>query len=408
VHETAEASELPLAGLRVIDLTHMLAGPYATMLLADMGADVVKVESLDGEFIRHAGPNITDQDSYGGYFQSVNRNKRSLALDLKTDDGREIFLKLVEHSDALVENFRTGVMEKLGFGYEQLRTVNSRLVYGCIRGFGDPRTGESPYVDWPAYDVIAQAMGGVMEVTGLPDGEPMKTGPGIGDIFPASLLATGLLAALYAARITGKGRFVDVAMYDAMLSLSERIVYQHSFSGSVPTRQGNSHPFFEPFGVFPALDGWVTIAAPSDVYWRILLTRMDRADLIQDPRFEKDAARNAHRDEVRMVVAEWTSARTTAEIRAALGGHVPFGPVQNIEAILADPHVAARHMIATVAHPPSGREVRIAGQPVKFAGLPDRPPRPAPTLGQDTELILGGLGYEPDVVEILRKKGVLR
>src|SRR5437764_3932873 len=234
------APERPLHGLRVVDLTRMLAGPYCTMLLADLGADVVKVEPPGGDGTRSTGPFAEDDElrAYGGYFQSVNRNKRSIAVDLKQEAGREVVARLAAAADVLVENFRPGVMERLGLGYESLAEANPRLVYAAVRGFGDPRTGDSPYRDWPAFDVTAQAFGGFMGITGPMPGQPQKAGPGIGDIFPATLAAPGVLAAVHHRRETGRGQFVDVAMYDGVLALCERIVYQHSYAGAVPSQQG--------------------------------------------------------------------------------------------------------------------------------------------------------------------------
>ncbi|GLZ49870.1 CoA transferase [Actinomycetospora sp. NBRC 106375] len=398
----------PLRGFRVIDLTHMLAGPYATMMLADFGADVIKIESQAGEFIRRSGPFLSDDDAYGGYFASVNRNKASVCLDLKAPEGREVFLELVAGSDALVENFRAGVMERLGFSYEALREVNPRLVYGCIRGFGDPRTGVSPYVDWPAYDVIAQAMGGLMGITGDANGAPTKTGPGLGDIFPASLLINGVLAAMLDAQRSGRGRFVDVAMYDAIVSLCERLVYQHSITGAVPSRIGNAHPFFAPFGVYRAEDGWIAIAAPNDDLWARLAAIMGRQDLVGDHPFARSANRTASRDEVVGIVSDWAARHTIDVLKELLGAQIPFGPVQTVDQIVADEHVAARRMVRAVDHPGSGARISIAGQPVKFGGPPEAEPRSAPLLGADTNRVLSDLGYSADAIDSLREEGVTR
>src|SRR5215471_2217611 len=221
----------PLEGLRVVDLSLMLAGPYASMLLADLGADVVKVEPPRGDSTRATGPFRPGDgpEALGGYFQSVNRGKRSVVLDLKNPADRGRFVALVRVADVLVENYSAGVMDRLGLGYERLAAENPRLVYGAIRGFGDPRSGASPYQDWPAFDVVAQAMGGFLSITGTAEGTPVKAGPGIGDLFPAVLLALGVTSAVYQARHTGRGQFVDVAMYDAVLSLCERMVYQYSY-----------------------------------------------------------------------------------------------------------------------------------------------------------------------------------
>ncbi|GAB7006429.1 CoA transferase [Nocardioides sp. AN3] len=398
----------PLRGIRVLDLTHMLAGPYATMTLADLGADVIKVEPLAGDLIRRYGPDITAEDAYGGYFASINRNKRSVSLDLRSEAGRSVMLRMVAQCDVLVENFRVGVMDRLGLSFEALLQVNPRLVYGCIRGFGDPRTGEGPLTDWPAYDVVAQAMGGAMQITGDPAGPPMKTGPGLGDIFPAALLTSGILAGVVRAERTGRGSFVDVSMYDAMVSLCERIVYQYSVDGSVADRMGNSHPFFEPFGLYPAKDGWFALAAPSPSIWQLLATLIDREDLASDDRLSSGQGRSAHRDLVRTAIEEWSRSRTLTEIGDQLGGRVPFGPVQDATQIVHDPHLARRDMLWTVAHPPTGAPLTIAGQPIHFGGTRTDEVRPAPVLGEHTAEVLTGLGFSADEIADGLRDGVLR
>ena len=286
-----------LAGTKVVDLTQMLAGPYCTMMLADHGAEVVKIEPVDGDPTRHFGPFPADdsQRHFGGYFQSTNRNKLSLALDLKRPEGRDLLVRLAREADILVENFRAGVMDRLGLGYEVLAAENPRLVYAAIRGFGDPRTGKSPHVDRPAFDVVAQAMGGTMGITGPDADTPIKIGPGIGDIFPAALAAFGILAAYHHAVRTGQGQFLDVAMYDGMVSLCERIVYQQSYTGRSPHPEGNHHPILCPFGTFPARDGQVTIGCPRDSFWVELTGIMERPELAADPRFRTNNDRLAHR-----------------------------------------------------------------------------------------------------------------
>lgn len=398
----------PLRGIRILDLTHMLAGPYATMLLADLGADVIKIEPLTGEFIRGAGPTFGDEhEEFGGYFQSVNRNKRSLALDLRSEQGRELLLDLVESVDAVVENFRVGTMEGFGLGWEVLRERNPRLVYGCIRGFGDPRTGSSPYVSWPAYDIVAQAMSGFMMVNGFPDREPVKSGIGIGDIFPAALLDIGVLSALLHARTTGQGRFVDVGMYDAMLSLAERNVYQYSIGGEIPNRIGNSHPLFSPFGVYRTVDGWVAIAAPNNREWSVLAPLMGMPELVTDERFADPHQRGRNADLVREVLESWTTQRTSAAVAEVLGGRVPVGPVQSAADIAADPHVAIRDMIVDVEQPGSDRKVSIAGTPIKFAPAPTAKIERAPRLGEHTRDILTDLGITQERAESLLNSRVV-
>jgi crotonobetainyl-CoA:carnitine CoA-transferase CaiB-like acyl-CoA transferase len=385
----------PLAGIEVVDLTQALAGPYCAMMLADLGAHVIKVEPFDGDHARQQQPFMPDDTArhYGGYFGSVNRNKQSLALDLKHPAGREVLERLVRRADVLVENFRVGVMERLGLGYERLRELNPRLVYGCIRGFGDPRTGASPYAQWPAFDIVAQAMGGIMGITG-PDAEhPVKIGPGVGDIFPASLLAFGILAAVRHAERTGEGQFVDVGMYDGILALCERIVYQHAYTGTAPQPQGNTHPLLVPFDIFPTRDGWVTIAAPRDAQWAELARILGRADLAEHPDFKENNVRIARAAEVRRLIGDWTQVRSTAQVMAALGGRVPAGPVQSAADIAADPHVAARTMHVSLEHPGSTRQGTYAGTPVKFTRTQPDPPRRAPLLGEHTEQVLQELGY---------------
>lgn len=399
-----------LTGVRVVDLTQMLSGPYATMLLADLGAEVIKVEPLTGDVTRLQGPHLTQQDgqaSYGGYFHSVNRNKRSLALDLKSEEGKQVLLRLVRSADVLVENFRVGVMERLGLSYEVLREENPRLVYAAIRGFGDPRTGKSPYSDWPAFDVVAQAMGGFMGITGPGPGQPMKAGPGVGDLFPAALSAVGLLAALVRARDTGEGQFVDVAMYDGVMSLCERAVYLHSYTGDVSEPQGNSHPLLCPFDVFATADGHVAIAAPRDHHWALLVGVMGQPELAADGRYATNRERVRNGAEVRRLVGEWTGAHTNAEVLASLAGKVPMGPVNTAADLAADPHVAARDMLIEVEHPGAGRTVQLAGSAIKMTGPAGPEHRRAPLLSEHTDDVLGEVGLSGDEIARLRAAGVV-
>ena len=241
----------PLKGVKILDFTQALAGPFCTQNLADLGAQVVKVEALDGgDLSRGAGPfHEADPDHrYSGYFQSINRGKRSIGVDLKSPAGVELIKRLVPQFDVVVENFRVGVMDRLGLSYETLAAIHPSLVYAAVRGFGDPRTGKSPYGDWPAFDVVAQAMGGMMGITGLAGGQPIKIGPGVGDTVPALYLALGIVSAVLHARQTGEGQFLDVAMADAVLGVCERIVHQYSFGHQTPGPEGNHHPFLLPFG----------------------------------------------------------------------------------------------------------------------------------------------------------------
>lgn len=384
-----------LSDIRVLDLTQMLAGPFGTMILADHGADVVKVESVDGgDMTRVAGPyHAGDEErQLNGYFQSINRNKRSISLNLKTEKGRQALLALVKDADALVENFRAGVMDRLGLSYETLRAVNPKLVYGALRGFGDPRTGVSPYGEWPAFDVVAQAMGGIMAITGPQGGPPTKVGPGVGDLIPGIMLAFGILAAVHNARRTGEGQFVDVSMVDAILAVCERTIWQHSVEKITPAPEGNHHPFLCPFGVFPASDGHVTVAAHDDVFFGIFCRALDIADLPADARFSTRIGRTTHRDALVPLISDYTTRFTRAELMARLGGQIPFAPVLDVAEIMIDPHAAAREMIVEVATPGT-QNTSVAGVPIKMTGTPGGVHSRAPLLGEHTieELVAAGI-----------------
>lgn len=385
-----------LAGMKIIDLTQMLAGPYATMMLADHGATVIKVESPEGDMTRAIGPfHEDDQEKLlGGYFQSIDRNKKSVCLDLKTAVGQRALKALVADADAIVENFRTGVMERLGLGYEVLREINPRLVYGTLKGFGDPRTGKSPYVDWPAYDVVAQAMGGIMAITGPDADTPTKVGPGVGDIVPGMMLAFGVLAGIYSTRQTGIGQFVDVSMVDAVLAVCERTVWQYSISGDIPGPEGNHHPFLCPFGMFPARDGYVTIAAQQDAFFKTLCEKLGGDHLVQDPRYGNYQDRSANRSDLIPAISTLTKRLTKADLTARLGGTIPFAPVLNIAEICRDPHFTAREMIVPINQPGSDEPVLVAGVPIKLTATPGRVRDRAPYLGEHSEHYLRLAGVE--------------
>ena len=361
-----------LDGMVVLDLTQVLAGPYCTMLLADHGADVIKIEPPGGDVSRGLGMyHARDTEKrHGGYFHSINRNKRSIVLDLKDARDVETFRVMARKADVVVENYRVGVMERLGLSYECLRAENPRLVYAAVRGFGDPRTGRSPYADWPAFDIIAQAMGGFMSITGPAPGMHLKSGPGIGDIVPGIMCAFGVVAAVRLAERRGQGQFLDVAMYDAILAICERIVHQHSVSGMVPQAEGNEHPLVNPFSIYPVTDGWIAIGCPIEGQWRSLAKLIGRDDLLADTTLQNNAARVQQRERVRTAIEAWTSTRSKVEVAAVLGGHVPCGPVNDVADIFSDPHIAAREMIAEVDVAELGLRLQVAGVPVHFADTP--------------------------------------
>ncbi len=376
-----------LSGLRVLDLSRMLSGPYCTMMLADHGAEVIKIEDPGGDTSRSNGPFREDDPDHdwAGYFVSLNRSKKSIVLDLKSAAGKSGLLALVASADVLVENYRPGVMERLGLSYETLAAINPRLVYAAIRGFGDPRSGKSPYSDWPSYDVVAQAMGGLIALTGPDAATPTKVGPGIGDVFAGALMSFGILAALRQAEATGRGQFIDIAMYDAMISLCERAVYQHDYDGSIPGPEGNGHPLLAPFGVFPAKDGHVALGIVDDAFWHALARAMGLPELADDPRFATRAARRANAAVLNPMVADWTARHSKTELARALGGKVPFGPVNTVADIFADPHVAARGMVAAVRHAEPGlRPWKVAANPLRFSANKTPPPQTPARLGAHT------------------------
>jgi crotonobetainyl-CoA:carnitine CoA-transferase CaiB-like acyl-CoA transferase len=383
----------PLRGVRVIDLTRALAGPFCTMMLADLGADVIKVEPPEGDLSRFGGPfTLGDTEkAYGGYFASINRNKRGIVLDLKQSADRDRLLALVDDADLLMENFRVGVMDGLGLSYETLHERNPRLVYGAIRGFGDPRTGASPYADWPAFDVVAQAMGGAVSATGTKAGEVVRVGPSIGDLYPATVAVIGVLAALMHARQTGEGQFVDVSMVDALVALDEALVYRYSYTGMVTAPTGNSHPQLSPFDIYPTADGACAIAAPTGNHWERLCRLMDRDDLLTDARTLTNRERVANADFIREQMTAWTSARSTAEIVEHLGGQVPVGPVNNAADLFTDPHIRARRMLVAVEHAGAERPVVFPDTPMRFTATPAGIYRRAPRLGEHAEEVFAEL-----------------
>lgn len=381
----------PLSGIRVVDLSAALAAPYCTMILSDLGAEVIKVEPPTGDVTRRVGPEpeMTRDGSkgLGGYFQSINRGKKSVVINLKSEEGRNEFRELVRTADVLIENFGPGVIDRLDISYSSLRDLNPRLVYGSLTGYGNSWSGESPYINWPAMDITIQAMAGALSISGTEDGKPVKIGPGIGDIFPGTLLAIGVLAALLEVKRSGRGQQVDVAMFDAILSLCERMVYQYSYTGTAPRPIGNTHPILTPFDVLEVKDGWIAIAATTQLRWEALCRLMDKPELISDERFINEGQRAAHRKDIRKILDDWTMSYTKQELSSLLGGKVPFGPVNDIREIFEDPHAWAREMLVEVENPGAAKPTIIAGQPLKFSESKPDPLRRAPYLDEHgTEL----------------------
>lgn len=388
----------PLRDITVIDCTMALAGPFGAAVLADLGADVIKVEPPAGDGSRPSPPlppdyaNVTAPEQagvdYGGYFASINRNKRSIVLDLKEESDRQTLLGLCEQADAIVENMRVGVMDRLGVGYDVIRERNPAIVYGCIRGFGDPRTGESPYAEWPAYDIVAQAMSGHAHITGPSDGAGgYPSGVSVGDIYPGTLMALGVVSAVHHARATGKGQFFDVAMYDAMLAFSETIICNYGYNQTSLGPRGQHHPNLMPFGIFPTSDGAVALACPGPKHWQLLCEQMGREDLITDERCRNTYVRRRNQVFVEAQISAWTSSVSKSDVMTALGGRVPCGPVNTAEDIFNDPHVEARNMISRFQLPGDNPEVAIVGTPLKFTSTPAGFYRRPPMHGEHSQEI---------------------
>ncbi|MCZ6784614.1 MAG: CoA transferase [Proteobacteria bacterium] len=387
----------PLEGVTVLDLTRVLAGPYCTMVLADLGARVIKVERRDGgDDARAIGP-FFESASTGArksaYFASLNRGKESIALDLRDSADRETFEALLARCDVLVENFRPGAMERLGYGWDDLHARHPRLIYAAASGFG--HTG--PYANRPAYDVIVQGMGGIMSLTGEPGGEPTRVGTSIGDIAAGLFTAIGVNAALYHRAQTGQGRKIDVAMLDCQVALLENALARFQATGEVPGPIGSRHPSITPFGAFRTADGHLVIAAGNDALFRKLCDTVGDPELAERPAFASNELRTENEPELRAALEQALAAHPSAEWLTRLeAAGLPCGPLQDVAQVLADPQVRARNMIAHVADPDVG-ELRMAGNPIKISGFADPDTRsPAPNLDADRERILAELDEPSD------------
>lgn len=398
-----------LSGLRVLDLTHALAGPFCSQILADHGANVIKIEPLEGDFFRKVGP-FRDDDAvhhFGGLFQSCNRNKRSMAINLKHPEGQTLLKELVKGADALVENYRAGVLEKLDLGYEALKQVKPNLVYTSVRGFGDKAGGQSPYMNWPAFDIVAQAMGGWMGITGEDPEHPVKVGGGAGDTVSGLFAAFGTMAALWHARATGQGQYVDVAMTDSILALSELVVSQFSYRGVSPVPAGNGIPGMAPFGTIKVKDGIIAIAAPHDAQWRVLCELIGSPQLARDERFATESTRWDNQAALHHAIEAFTLTKTKDELRALFGGRVPFSPIYTAQDIFRDPHFSARQMLPEVEQPGSARPVAVPGVPVKLSKTPGQVRHRAPLLGEHTREILTELGVPDTRIDALIRAGAI-
>lgn len=373
---------MALENIKVLDLTRVLAGPYATMILADLGAEVIKIEMpVKGDDSRHFGPYIKGESAY---FISLNRNKKSITLNLKKPKGKEVFLKMIKEVDVVVENFRPGTMEKLGLGYETLKKINSKIIYAASSGFG--HTG--PYSKRPAYDAVVQAMGGIMSITGEKDGKFTRVGTSVGDIAAGLFTTIGILSALINRDITGEGQKVDVAMLDCQVAILENAIARYVVSGEVPKPLGNRHTSIVPFEPFETKDGEIMIAVGNDALWVKFCKEIGIEELIDSSKFKTNPLRNENYEELRPIIAEKMKNKTTKEWQNVFDDTgIPNGPINTVDKVLENQQVIARDMVVELNHPVAGK-LKVPGIPIKMSKTPGSIRRPAPLLGQHTDEIL--------------------
>lgn len=400
----------PLENIRVLDITRALAGPYCTMMLGDLGAEVIKVEAPgSGDESRSWGPPFVGAPyaQYPGesaYFIASNRNKKSITINLKNPEGQTIIRKLVEFSDVFVENFRTGVLDKMGLGYADLQKLNQRLVYCSISGYG--RNG--PYADRPGYDAILQAEGGLMSITGPVDGAPSRVGIPIIDITTGMFSATAILAALRARDLNGEGQLIDMSLFDTHLALLANVASNYLVGGTPPRRYGNAHPNLTPYEAFHARDRWLVLGAANDRQWESLCQVLGCSELIDDIRFKTNGARLANRESLLDILSKILVTRD-ADYWLELFGKagLPCGPINSIPEVFEDPHTLARNLILNVDHPTAG-SVKLTGFPYKFSQTPAEVHLPPPLLGEHTsEILVDLLGYSVEGVALLQKQGAI-
>lgn len=393
----------PLDGIRVLDLTRVLAGPYCTMFLGDLGAEVVKLEQpRAGDDTRGWGPPFAGGES--AYFLCVNRNKKSIAIDLKSTEGIELLKRLAARADVLIENFRPGTMARLGLGEPDLRALNPRLIYASLSGFG----ADGPMSDVPGYDLIIQAWGGLMSVTGMPDGEPTKVGVAILDLVAGLMLGKSIAAALFAREKLGVGQKIDTSLLEAAVACLINAGSNYLMEGKVPGRWGNAHPTIVPYQSFKTADGFLVIGVASEGIWRRFCQALERPELADDARFAKNADRVAHRAALVAILGEaFLTQATDTWLRLLNQAEVPCAPVQTIDQVFTAPQVLHREMLVEVDHPTAGT-VRMAGIPVKFSATPASVRLPPPLLGQHTdEVLTSWLEMGTDEIKQLRNTGVV-
>lgn len=394
----------PLEGVRVLDLTQAYSGPFCTMHLADLGAEVLKIERPKvGDQTRTWGPFKND---FSAYYAYINRNKKGLTLDLSCDEGKAIFTELLKKADIVCENYKVGTLEKLGFSYETMKEINPRIIYASISGFGL----EGSFSSRPCYDIIAQGMSGMMSVTGYPDGPPVKIGPSVGDNYSGSYLCIGILAALYNRTVTGEGQRLDVAMVDTLFSIMENFVVMYTVSGETPMRAGNIDPGIAPFDSFRAKDADFVMGCGTNKMFSKLCEAMGRPELAADPLYDTNQKRcENYLPELKRIIEEWSVTKTVAELEEIIVGlGIPFGPILNIPQTAEHEVIKTRNMLWELYQPGMDATIRIPGTPLKLHGMPDEPQKAAPRLGEDNDEVYKALiGLSDERLKKLRDEGVI-
>lgn len=396
-----------LEGIRVVDLSHVLAAPTATMFLADLGAEVIHIEPPRGDDAREFGPFIKEPDkNRSGYFISLNRNKKSIVLNLKHEKGKKILSELIEKSDVLVENFRPTTMKKLGFGWEEVQKINPRMIYAAISGFGHDAPAE--YATRPAYDMVVQAYSGMMSITGPPEGPPCRVGSSVGDIFAGHQAVIGILAALIHRGKTGRGQFYDGSMVDGLFSVLESAVARYTIDGVVPGPLGSSHPSITPFQAFQTKDSWIIVAIGNDILWSRFCKIIEREDLINDQRFKTNPDRTENIKPLAEIIQGKIAIKTTSEwIDIFNKADLPYSPINNMKQICEDPIIKYRNMLVELEQPIAGK-VKVAGSPIRLSETPGRVYSHAPLLGEHTEDVLQNiLGYSEEEIKGLCADGAV-
>ena len=379
-----------LTGIKVLDLSRVLAGPYCTMVLGDLGADVIKVEPPEGDETRGWGPPFAEGES--AYYLCVNRNKRGIVINLKTDEGKKVLRDLALQSDVLVENFRPGTLNKFGLDYETLHELNPKLIYCSITGFG--QTGSMK--DKPGYDFMIQALGGLMSITGEPDGEPMKTGVAVVDLFAGQNAIIAILAALQARTLTGRGQHLDISLFDSQLGWLANVASNYLISGKLPKRHGNAHANIVPYQSFQASDGWFAIAVGNDKQFARLCEMLGKPEIAMDEKFSTNSGRVQNRAEIIPLLASIFKAASVSEWLAKLDeAEIPCGPIQNFEQVFSMPTVKEREILVKMDHPTIG-EIPLVGSPLKMSDTPVEYRLHPPLMGEHTDQVLRELGYLDD------------